>query len=255
MQATSLDQGVYQDLLKHPGIWRGDGFSAAELEVIDTGHPVLRPILPGGGWPQAAITELIPARNGCGELRLLLPALASLTRQQRQVVLVAPPYIPYPPAWQAAGVQLRYLTWIATESADDAQWAMEQALRESACGAVLGWFASVLADRNCRRLQLAAEKGRGCGFVLRPGRALAQSSPFTLRLGVEAASVGTILRILKRRGVPYTQAVCLPHAQGEQPLPPSINLTPGANHHAVARAASAQSAAGRIASLPHANPV
>lgn len=228
---TALSQ-----LLQDPRIWRGDGLAQAAVPVIASGHDALHSALPGGGWPLASVSEIIPRKVGCGELRLLWPALASLSRHADQhIVLINPPYIPYPPAWQAAGVALRQLLWLAPQREQDAQWAMEQALREPACRAVLGWFDHTLSDRNARRLQLAAERGGGCGFVLRVARADRLASPFALRIGVDAAPDGMLLRILKRRGAPYTRPIF-------------IALSSGVAPHAVAGPTSAESAAGCAAS-------
>ncbi|WP_269531376.1 translesion DNA synthesis-associated protein ImuA [Chitinimonas sp. BJYL2] len=234
------------DLLLHPGIWRGDGYTAALPEVTDCDHAALAPVLPGGGWPKAAVTEVLVNRAGCGELKLLLPVLARLTQAGQQVVLIAPPHIPYAPAWQAAGVDLRRLTWVAAESDADAQWATEQALRETGCGAVVAWFRQSLSDRCARRLQLAAEQGGGHGFVMRQGAAEQAASPFTLRLGVESVAGGVAVRVLKRRGAPHDRPVFLPHtAPTRQPVPVTA-------HHAVARAPLSASAARSAASRPYA---
>src|SRR4051812_39379662 len=43
-----------------------------------TGFADFDALLPGGGWPVGAITELMPETYGIGELSLLLPALAKL---------------------------------------------------------------------------------------------------------------------------------------------------------------------------------
>lgn len=239
-------QAALTEVLKHPAIWRGDGFSHALPEVIDCQHAELAPILPGGGWPKAAVTELLASRAGCGELKLLLPALAALTQAGKQVVLIAPPHIPYAPAWQAAGVDLRKLTWVVPETEFDALWASEQSLREPACGAVISWFKQPLSDRNARRLQLAAEKGGGSGFVLREAQHDGQSSPFVLRLGVESVAGGVAVRVLKRRGAPHLRPVFLPHAT------PARRPVYGRNHHVVAGTASAPAAAQRAASAPYA---
>jgi cell division inhibitor SulA len=231
-------QAAIADLLKHPGIWRGDGFSQHLPDTVDCGHAALGAVLPGGGWPQATVSELVTRQPGCGELKLLLPALAALTQAGRQVMLIAPPHIPYAPAWQAAGVNLHYLTWVQPEGEHDALWTMEQALREPACGAVVGWFGHAVADRDCRRLQLAAEKGGGCGFLLRQGRAEQLASPFGLRLGVDAVAGGVAVQVLKRRGAPLARPVFLSH--DSLATRTSTRFT-----HAVAGAGSTLSAARR----------
>jgi len=47
--------------------------------VVSSGFPELDAGLPGGGWPAGALTEILPAHEGIGELRLLGPALAGLS--------------------------------------------------------------------------------------------------------------------------------------------------------------------------------
>jgi len=56
--------------------------------------------LPSGGWPESALTEFLLPADGIGELRLLLPTLARLTQAARDIVLIAPPYLPYPDGWR-----------------------------------------------------------------------------------------------------------------------------------------------------------
>ncbi|MGQ5522565.1 translesion DNA synthesis-associated protein ImuA [Chitinimonas sp. PSY-7] len=224
------------EVLKHPAVWRGDSLFHADVAAIDCLHPSLSAILPGGGWPKSAVTELLTNRPGSGELCLLLPALARLTQSGQRVVLIAPPHIPYPPAWQHAGVNLHYLTWVSTQTEAEALWASEQALREPACGAVVSWVKQPLGDRPARRLQLAAEKGGGCGFVLREANAVIQPSPLALRLSVEPVASGITVGVLKRRGAPYPHSVFLPHPA------PTRSPVYRQSDHVMASAASAQSA-------------
>jgi hypothetical protein len=56
-----------------------------------TGFAALDAVLPSGGWPESALTELLLPADGIGELRLLLPTLARLTQARQDIVLVAPP--------------------------------------------------------------------------------------------------------------------------------------------------------------------
>ncbi|PHV10432.1 translesion DNA synthesis-associated protein ImuA [Chitinimonas sp. BJB300] len=233
------------EVLKHPAIWRGDGLYRANTEAIDCFHPELAAILPGGGWPKAAVTELLTHRPGCGELRLLLPALARLTQSGQRVLLISPPHIPYPPAWQSAGVDMRYLTWISASTPSDTLWASEQALREPACGAVVSWLKQPLGDQPARRLQLAAEKGGGCGFVLREAHGSIYPSPLALRLSVAAVAGGVTIHVLKRRGAPHHHPVFLPH------ISPARYPAYGQSHHAVASFTPTRSAARSTEPRPH----
>jgi cell division inhibitor SulA len=160
-----------------------------------TGHDALDAALPGGGWPPASLLELLLPMDGVGELRLLLPTLVRLARQGRNLLMVAPPYVPYAPALAAAGLDLARLRVVRAEGRD-ALWAAEQGLRSGACGAVLCWPRGA-DDRALRRLSVAAEQGDALGFAFRPLRALEQPSPAALRLELMAAGR---LRVHKCRG-------------------------------------------------------
>jgi len=186
------------------------GFDAPDVPGLPTGFADLDGRLPGGGWPVGALTEVLPATPGIGEIGLLLPALALLSRQGRWLAWIDPPHIPYAPALAAAGVDLSRLVTVRPAGPADALWAAEQALRSGAPGAVLMWL-DPLADRALRRLQLAAERGRAWGVLFRPPRAEAVPSPAALRLAVlPAVETGLEVRVFKcRRGgaVPFSRVL------------------------------------------------
>ncbi len=95
-------------ILERPDVWRGDALARAALPGVPTGFADLDRELPGGGWPRGGLTELLPRRHGVGELSLLLPALARLSRDELAwLVCIAPPYLLYAPALQAGGVDLK----------------------------------------------------------------------------------------------------------------------------------------------------
>lgn len=144
-------------LLDQRRVWKGRP-ATRPASGQPTGHAGLDAALPIGGWPEGALSEILIPADGVGELGLLWPALARLTRAGERVVLVAPPYVPFAPAWQAAGVDLRQLEMVEAASPRDALWATEQCLRSGSCGAVLCWPAKA-DDRALRRLQVAAEAG------------------------------------------------------------------------------------------------
>lgn len=185
-----------QQLLQRPDVWRGSG--ALSADAIPSGFPEFDRLLPGGGWPLGALTEIHMSGNGIGELRLLMPALARLSRGDRWIVFVAPPYIPFAPALAAAGLDLSRLLLVHPRSSADHLWAVESGLRSSACAAVLAWPDNVNAG-HLRRWQLAAEAGGSCGILFQ--RRPVAGSPAALRLqlaGVEKNKVE--VGILKRRG-------------------------------------------------------
>ena len=186
-------------LLEHPALWRGDD-CARNVAAVASGFAALDRCLPGGGWPQGALTELFAPLTGIGELALLMPACARLTRAGRWVIFVAPPYIPYAPALAAAGLDLARLLLVRAQSSADRLWALEQALRQRHCGAALAW-PQPLDDRSLRRLQLACEQGGSSAFLFLPERAALDASPAALRLALAPAEDGRLdIRILKRRG-------------------------------------------------------
>ncbi|QLL11161.1 translesion DNA synthesis-associated protein ImuA [Pseudomonas chlororaphis] len=176
-------------------VWKGRP-TAPAASLQPTGHAMLDAALPSGGWPEAALTEILIAAQGVGELQLVWPTLARLSAAGERIVLVAPPHVPYPQAWQSAGVDLRQLSVIQAGERD-ALWAAEQCLRSGSCGAVLCWPQQA-DDRALRRLQVAAETGQTLAFAYRLLKEAINPSPAALRLAVEARPAQ--LRILKCRG-------------------------------------------------------
>lgn len=176
-------------------VWKGRP-AAPAASVHPTGLAALDAVLPSGGWPESALSEILIAKEGVGELQLVLPTLARLSAAGERIVLVAPPYTPYPHAWQNAGVDLRQLSVIQADESD-ALWAVEQCLRSGSCGAVLCWPRKA-DDRALRRLQVAAETGQTLAFAWRSLNEAVNASPAALRLAVEARPAQ--VRVLKCRG-------------------------------------------------------
>ena len=235
-------------------VWRADqldraatvGGDGQALQQRSTSHAALDAELPGGGWPAAGLTELLLAAPGSGELRLLAPALG-----ERSLLWIAPPFLPYAPALAALGLALDRLTVVTPETAADAAWAAEQALRSGALGAVLWWEAAQARvptlPATLRRLHLAAMEGRTPLFALRPATVRAQSSPAPLRLAIEPVETQRVaVDVFKRRGPPMAAPLLLT-------LPgPSLSrrqrraaapMEQEATDHALVRAAPARVAA------------
>src|SRR5580704_16112552 len=183
-------------LLEHPAIWRGS--SAAQRPGLSTGFAALDEQLPGKGWPRTGLIEILVSRFGSGELYLLLPALAALTRAAaaRWCVWVAPPLMPFAPALASQGVALDR---VAVVGGARPLWAFEQALGSGACDVALAWARQPKA-REIRRLQLAAERGRTLGVLFRPRRAAREASAAVLRLSLQPITAGVRNTLLKGRG-------------------------------------------------------
>ena len=190
-------RALKQLLQQRPDIWRGAGLSAPALPGGPSGFSALDAELPGGGWPEGALSEILS--DGVGAFALTLPALARLSGQGRWLLLVAPPHVPYAPALAGRGVDLRRLLLVRPGDEAGVLWAAEQGLRSGACAAVLVW-AEPAESTGLRRLQLAAEEGAALAFLFRHEAAARHPSPAALRLRVRPAAQGVEVRILKRRG-------------------------------------------------------
>jgi cell division inhibitor SulA/protein ImuA len=174
---------------------------------LSTGFAALDEHLPDKGWPRSGLIEILVARFGSGELALLLPALAALTRAAaaRWCVWVAPPLMPFAPALASRGMALDRVVVVGGARP---LWAFEQTLGSGACDAVLAW-ARQPRPREIRRLQLAAERGRTLGVLFRPRRAAREASSAVLRLNLEPLSAGVRITLLKGRSA-RRDAVDLP---------------------------------------------
>jgi len=235
-------------------IWRADRVGSGAAGRHDasrpTGHAALDAELPGGGWPVAGLIELLLPAPGCGELRLLAPALAALP-----LLWVAPPFLPYAPALASLGLAPERLTVATPDGAADAAWAAEQALRSGALGAVLWWQGEermATLPTTLRRLHLAAEAGHTPLFALRPATARAQSSPAPLRLAIETAGPSRLaVEVFKRRGPPMAAPLVLtlpgplPRAPHRRVAAPNASKrqSPAREPHAVVRPAPERVAA------------
>ncbi len=197
--AVSNDTQLAQ-LLAHPSVWRGR--SRAAIETLPTGYAALDAGLPGGGWPRAGLIEILTAQPGVGELYLLLPAIAAMSRNTpaRWCTWISPPHEPFAPALEAHGVALERMLVVRTHLP---LWAHEQALRSGACELAMAWMQRA-APRAIRRLQLAAEQGRTLGVLHRSLRFAEEASAAMLRVVLEPMRDekrhGARVTLLKSRG-------------------------------------------------------
>ncbi len=192
-------------LLQSPRLWRGHAQGKA-WQGLATGYPRLDEHLPGGGWPRHALTEILLEHYGSGELKVLMPALARLSRgcdgdgaDPGWLAWIAPPFQPYPPALAQWGIELSRVLIVRPRRAEEALWAAEQALNSGNCAAVLLW-STALDSAASRRLQLAAEQGGCWAVAFRPRRERKRHSAAALRLELRQGVQGTDIHILKSRG-------------------------------------------------------
>lgn len=143
--------------------WMGDELSASN-DSIPTGFAELDAVLPGRGWSRSGITMIHVPREGAGELSVLLPVLAQVSQENRKIAFIAPPYLPYAPSLALAGIDLSRYMLVNVQSLESRLWAIEQALRSGACGAVVFWTQG-MNKHHLRRLEIAALEGAAMGIA------------------------------------------------------------------------------------------
>lgn len=195
-------------------VWRAGELGAASLQTISTGYPALCGVLPGGGWPCGAMTEVLQPQAGQYEWGLVAPALSALQSASPAglVVLVGAPYCPFGPALGARQINMQRLLSVSSVKSpvkNDGPamlWATREALQCADVTAVLAWLPDA-RSAHLRRLQIAALSHNKLLFVFRPLQAQHEASPAPLRLRVTgiahaASMVGHNLQVdvFKRRG-------------------------------------------------------
>lgn len=204
IDADTERQAQTHTLLMHPKLWRARELAAQQQQNrsgIATGFEVLNSYLPDRGWPDAALIELLMPSAGMGELRLLMPAIRSVSHTQaRWVAWINPPFIPYAPALEQLGIDTNKILLIHPRTHKDALWALERASRSGNCSLALAWLDErQLKFKDTQRLQIAARQGNTLTCLFRPPSQ--QASMAELRLQLHALENGILkLDILKRRG-------------------------------------------------------
>jgi len=202
MNAVLKDPGAI-----HPALWRATQMPHFGGHTVSTGSAVLDAQLPGNGWPQGALIDILLQTVGIGEMRLLAPALKTVAN--RPLMMLNPPHVPNQQAFLHWGLPIDHISLIRTDKAADTLWAAEQILRAGTCGALLVW-ADKIRNENLRRLQVAAGTSTTLLFVLQPIYSQIQASPATLRLVLRPALDGVEVDIIKRRGPTLEHPLIVP---------------------------------------------
>lgn len=192
-----------------PHVWRGRELAQAQERVVSTGHAALDAQLPGGGWPVAALVEVLQREAAQHVWQLVGPALGqALARGAGPAVLVDAPYQPFGPSLRAQGIPPELLLCVEAGKPSARLWACEQALRCADVTAVLAWLPQARSE-DLRRLHLCAQAGDKLLFAFRPLTCRDHASPARVRLLVQGTQ-DLQVQILKRRGPPLLQPLVLP---------------------------------------------
>jgi protein ImuA len=184
--------------------------------VITSGLEVLDHLLPDAGFRAGTLIEWLAEKGSADQLALLAARSALEDRaalgEDRVLIVIDDEETLYPPAAAALGIDLKRLILVRpgkitrrgtrgsqTETAKrparvettnvETLWALEQALASRGV-AVTFCRLEKLSARVFRRLQLAAERGKGLGFLIRPATARGEPSWSDVRLGIETLSEG-----------------------------------------------------------------
>lgn len=195
-------------------VWRANELGQAKQSIVSSGWASLDSELPGGGWPRAAVTEVLATQPSVLEWRLLSPALRQVVAAGGQVVVIGPARHPHLPGLLHEGLDERQLVWVRAEAPSERMWVTEQLIRSNAAGAIVAWLPQARQEQ-LRRLQVGALGCEGLIFLCRPTSARHEASASPLRVH---ASVGLDwelkVNVFKRRGPVHEGELILPSVPG-----------------------------------------
>ena len=181
-KACKHTQHIDELLRGNPNLWRGCDMADQGCHGRSTGFPQLDDILPGRGWPDRGLVEIISSCWGMGELQLLIPLMRSIVEQGKWLLWISPPYLLYAPALVQAGINTGQVLVVKLDtSCKDALWSMEKALQTENCGLVLAWQ-NWLPGKVLRRLQLAAATGDTLGVLFKHRDSKHSPSPVRIHI-------------------------------------------------------------------------
>lgn len=174
-------KSLLHDLQKKQLVW-----TAADLdqhkERVATGYKQLDEAL-NGGFPQSGLIH-ITSVIGCGELRLVIPAIVSRQHESRLYAFIAPPHLLNAEFLIAEGIQLEQVLFIQANTPEQALWSAEQCAKSGACSAVFIWQAK-LQQIQAKKLELAALKGDCLSFFFADAKQQADNLPVSLSLSIQ----------------------------------------------------------------------
>lgn len=195
-------------------VWRGDEIGSPIVSTLSSGWAELDKVLPGGGWPGHAVTEVLTAQPSVLEWRMLSPGLRLVVDAGSQVVVIGPPREPHIPGLLHMGLSEGQFIWIQAQSPAERLWATEQLIKSNSAGAIVSWLPKVRPEQ-VRRLQVCAQACEAPVFLCRPEAVQYESSAAPLRVHASASPDWELnVRILKRKGPPHEHTLVLPSVPG-----------------------------------------
>ena len=152
---------------------------------------------------------------GCGELSLLLPAMARLSQEKRPILCIGVPHKLFAPALLQAGVDASRVVQInpapLLRQLTDNLWSAEQALKTGLPGMVVLWSPAranspiETQTQTLRRLHMACLGRETMLIHFRDASCAEQASPAWLRLGYSVTPTEAQVQVQKCRGQPLAR--------------------------------------------------
>lgn len=144
------------------------GIRPAQNPIIDLTFGPLRHAFPNYSFPTGAIHEFITENkeSAASTNGFIAGILTSLMKNSGITIWIGTSRKLFPPALKAFGIEPDRLVFVDVKKEKDVMWAMDEALKCDALSAVVGEMQD-LGFTESRRLQLAVERSRVTGFILR----------------------------------------------------------------------------------------
>jgi protein ImuA len=158
---------IINQLQKNILAWQGFKTPVAGAHELVGLGPV-EAAFPNGIFPTGAIHEFLNEvpEHAAASGGFITGLLASLMQQGRPCLWVSVSRTLFPPSLKAFGVEPHRIIFIDLKKEKDVLWATEEALKCEGLAAVIAEVKEINLTAS-RRLQLAVEKSRVTGFILR----------------------------------------------------------------------------------------
>lgn len=144
------------------------GIRPAQNSIVDFILGPLRNAFPNASFPTAAIHEFITEskESTSSTSGFIAGVLTSLMKNAGTTMWIGTSSKLFPPALKTFGIEPDRFLFVDIKKEKDVMWAMDEALKCDALSAVVAEIQD-LSFTESRRLQLAVEKSRVTGFVIR----------------------------------------------------------------------------------------
>lgn len=130
---------------------------------------LIRPEAPAAADLAGKVTEIVLQDEDFGQMSMLLPLLAQLSKDDRWFAWIAPPKTLPKALLEAAGIDLNKVMLLQPDQSHSTYDLACQALKAGTCHAVITWPGS-LSDAEFDGLESAARNGQSHGIVVRGRR-------------------------------------------------------------------------------------